>query len=124
MYKWDAEDYHKSSCEQQKWARELILKLELKGNERALDIGCGDGKVTAELAKRLPSGSVFGIDNSEELIRFAQGNFPSENFPNLAFELIDPEKWVSMLNSMLFFQTLVFTGLSTTYPFLKELRKA
>jgi trans-aconitate methyltransferase len=89
MYKWDAEDYHKSSSEQQKWAKELILKLRLKGSERVLDIGCGDGKVTAEIAKLLPNGSVLGVDNSEEQIRFARNNFPSKKFPNIAFEIMD-----------------------------------
>ena len=72
MYKWDTEVYNKSSADQQKRAWELILKLVLKGNERVLDIGCGDGKVTAEVAKLLPSGSILGIDDSEEMIHFAR----------------------------------------------------
>lgn len=33
MHKWDAKDYHKSSAEQQEWARELFSKLFLKGKE-------------------------------------------------------------------------------------------
>lgn len=86
---WDPEDYQKSSSEQQKWARELISKLNLKGNERILDIGCGDGKITAELAIQVPNGFVIGIDNSEEMILFAQKNFNSKNFPNLAFQYAD-----------------------------------
>jgi trans-aconitate methyltransferase len=89
VFKWNAQDYHKNSAEQQKWAGELILKLDLTGNERVLDIGCGDGKVTAEIAKRLPDGSVLGIDSSEEMIHFARKNFPSEKFANLAFEVMD-----------------------------------
>lgn len=89
MYHWDAKDYHKSSAEQQKWARELISKFALKGNERVLDIGCGDGKVTAEIAKQLPNGSVLGIDNSEEMIKFARKNFPLKRFSNLVFEVRD-----------------------------------
>lgn len=71
---------------------ELILKLQLKGNERVLDIGCGEGKVTAEIAKRLPTGSVLGIDSSEEQIRFARKNFPSERFSNFAFETMGARK--------------------------------
>ena len=86
-YKWDAKEYHKSSVEQQKWAQELIPKLALKGNERVFDIGCGDGKVTAEIAKQLPNGSVLGIDKSEEMILFAQENFPSRKYHNLSFEV-------------------------------------
>lgn len=44
MYNWNAKDYHKSSTDQQKWVRELILKIALKDNKRVSDIGCGDGK--------------------------------------------------------------------------------
>jgi trans-aconitate methyltransferase len=67
-YQWNAIDYAKSSGVQQQWARELISKLGLKGNERLLDIGSGDGKVTAEIAGCLPNGSVIGIDSSEAMI--------------------------------------------------------
>ena len=52
------------------------LKLALKGNERVFDIGCGDGKVTAEIAKQLPNGSVLGIDKSEEMNSFRTGELP------------------------------------------------
>ncbi len=43
------------------WSRELD-RLDLNGDERALDIGCGRGAVTVQLAKRLTRGSVAGID--------------------------------------------------------------
>lgn len=89
MYKWNGEDYYRSSAQQQEWARELILKLALKGNERVLDIGCGDGSTTAEVAMQLPNGSILGIDNSEEMIHFARKKFPLTRFPNLAFEIMD-----------------------------------
>lgn len=36
--------------------------LELRGDEDALDLGCGRGLVTIELARRLPDGHVTGID--------------------------------------------------------------
>ncbi|MDF1534055.1 MAG: methyltransferase domain-containing protein [Methanosarcinaceae archaeon] len=89
MYKWDAQDYSKSSSEQQKWAHELILKLALKGNERVLDIGCGDGKITAQIARRVPDGCVMGIDLFEEMINFATSNFPPDRYPNFSFEIRD-----------------------------------
>lgn len=90
MYKWDPEDYYKSWLpEQQKLAQELILKLAIKGDERFLDIGCGDGTITAEIAKQLPNGYVLGIDNSKEMIHFARKNFSSKRFPNLAFKVKD-----------------------------------
>lgn len=88
-YHWDAQGYARHSSEQQRWGRELIVKLGLKGTERLLDIGCGDGKVTAEIAARLPLGSVLGIDNSPDMIALAQQTFPAEKHPNLAFAIGD-----------------------------------
>jgi trans-aconitate methyltransferase len=88
-YQWNAVEYAKSSSVQQQWARELILKLKLKGNERVLDIGCGDGKVTAEIASFVPDGSVLGIDNSEEMIKLSQSKYPIDAFTNLRFQKQD-----------------------------------
>ncbi len=48
--RWDPEDYHRHSGEQERWVRGLIGRLRLAGWERVLDIGCGDGKVTAEVS--------------------------------------------------------------------------
>jgi trans-aconitate methyltransferase len=89
MPQWNPADYSKHSSVQQAWARELIGKLKLQPAERLLDIGCGDGKVTAELAGLLPAGSVVGIDNSAEMIRFARLEFPTVRCPNLRFEVAD-----------------------------------
>jgi len=50
-----------------------------------LDIGCGDGKVTAEIACSLPKGGVTGVDSSPEMIRFACDHFPRSEYRNLSF---------------------------------------
>lgn len=89
MYKWDAGDYSRNSSSQQEWARELIGKLQLRGNERILDIGCGDGKVSAEIAGWVPQGSVVGLDISREMIDYARQNFPSDTHSKLEFVLGD-----------------------------------
>jgi len=73
---WDARDYAAHSSAQQEWARELIDKLCLRGDEDVLDIGCGDGRATALIAERLPEGSVLGIDNSASMIALAEEQFP------------------------------------------------
>lgn len=88
-FRWDAEDYNRSSSMQKKWGRELLSKLHLQGNERVLDIGCGDGKLTAEIAGRVPKGSVLGIDSSGEMIDFARKASPPELFPNLEWAIMD-----------------------------------
>jgi trans-aconitate 2-methyltransferase len=91
-YAWDAKDYAKNSANQYAWAQELIPKLKLKGNETLLDIGCGDGKITAEIAKALPRGRVVGVDSSKEMINLAQSTFPQKTYPNLSFQLMDARK--------------------------------
>jgi len=91
-YAWDAEDYTKNSQNQYQWAKELIPKLKLKGNEALLDIGCGDGKITSELAKCLPNGRAVGIDSSAQMIKLAQNTFPSKDYPNLSFQVMDARK--------------------------------
>lgn len=88
MYRWDPEDYARHSAGQEKWALELIPKLRLKGDERVLDIGCGDGKVTAAIADAVPSGAVLGIDSSPEMVAHAQKSFGGD-LRNLAFLCID-----------------------------------
>jgi trans-aconitate 2-methyltransferase len=54
MHKWNPEAYGRSSLAQKKWADEVISKIRIKGNERVLDIGCGDGKITAHIASLVP----------------------------------------------------------------------
>jgi trans-aconitate methyltransferase len=87
--KWDAAEYAANSSVQQTWARELIAQLHLRGDEQVLDVGCGDGKVTAEIAHAVPRGAVVGIDASPQMIQFAQKKFPPGKNRNLAFEVMD-----------------------------------
>jgi len=90
--KWNPADYAANSVVQQNWARELIAKLKLRGDEHVLDVGCGDGKVTAEIAHAVPRGSATGIDASAEMIDFAQKTFPAKKCPNLEFHVMDARK--------------------------------
>jgi len=89
MYKWNPEAYESISSEHKKWAEEALSKIRINGNERVLDIGCGDGKITAYIASLLPKGSVLGIDNSADMISFAKNKFHQPNWPNLSFQYGD-----------------------------------
>jgi trans-aconitate methyltransferase len=90
--RWNAADYAANSAVQQTWARELIARLKLRGDEQVLDVGCGDGKVTAEIAQAVPDGTVTGVDASTEMIAFAQKAFSSKKHPNLEFHVMDARK--------------------------------
>lgn len=65
---WDAKTYDAISDPQYSWGMEVLGRLELSGEEAAIDAGCGSGRVTEELAKRLPDGSVLAVDASESMI--------------------------------------------------------
>jgi len=69
---WDAETYDAVSDPQFNWGMEVLGRLELRGDEAALDAGCGSGRVSAELLERLPRGSLLAVDGSEAMIAKAR----------------------------------------------------
>jgi trans-aconitate 2-methyltransferase len=86
---WDAQAYNRVSALQQWLAEKTLVGLRLDGHERVLDVGCGDGKITGEIARRLPRGSVLGVDASRTMVGFAARTFPATTYPNLAFRVAD-----------------------------------
>ncbi|WFP51083.1 methyltransferase domain-containing protein [Methylomonas sp. EFPC3] len=90
-YAWDAEDYARHSTAQKRWAGELSERLALRGDERVLDLGCGDGLIAAQLATALPCGSVVGVDSSAAMIALARRRYPAERHPNLSFQIMDAQ---------------------------------
>src|SRR5262245_41843487 len=89
MTEWNATDYSQQSGLQKAMAEEVLALLELDGSERVLDIGCGDGKITAAIAARVPRGTVVGVDASRDMITFASSHFAPTVQPNLRFEVAD-----------------------------------
>jgi trans-aconitate 2-methyltransferase len=71
---WDAATYHQVSANQEEWGLEVLARLELEGDETALDAGCGSGRVTRLLLERLPDGRVVGVDASPSMVEQATGN--------------------------------------------------
>lgn len=70
-HEFDGKKYAKASAHQKEWGTNLISELNLKGDERVLDLGCGDGTLTAYLAELLPRGQVVGVDASQGMIEAA-----------------------------------------------------
>src|SRR5271166_182017 len=92
MTEWNASDYNHISTLQEVMAEEEIGRLKLDGAERVLDVGCGDGKVTAAIADRVPRGSVLGVDPSHNMIAFAASHFGATVRANLRFEVADARR--------------------------------
>ena len=63
-HEFDGRKYGQASAHQKEWGARLIEELELQGNESVLDLGCGDGALTAQIAALVPEDR-SGIDASE-----------------------------------------------------------
>ena len=85
--RWDGKQYRESSAPQERFALKGLQGLSLKGNEIVLDVGCGDGRVTAEIARRVPNGRALGIDASPSMI--AACTQAHGDRANLAFRVAD-----------------------------------
>jgi SAM-dependent methyltransferase len=79
---WNAELYQSSHAFVWQFGRDLLTMLLPKEGERILDVGCGTGQLTADIAKS--GAEVVGLDLSAEMIATA-----SSNFPQLRFEVAD-----------------------------------
>lgn len=86
---WNPTDYAQHSQGQERWAKELLELLAPEPQESILDIGCGDGRITAEIAKMVPQGRAVGVDRSPEMIAYAKEHFPPAQFSNLTFMQAD-----------------------------------
>ncbi len=70
---WDARTYDRVSDPQFQWALEQLERLDpLRGDEVLLDAGCGSGRVTAELVRRVPRGRVYGVDVAPSMAAHAR----------------------------------------------------
>jgi trans-aconitate 2-methyltransferase len=78
-HNWNAEDYAANSSAQYDWGRALLQRMPLCGGEHILDLGCGDGKLSALLADRVPRGTVTGIDSSAGMLALAQRRWGGGN---------------------------------------------
>jgi trans-aconitate 2-methyltransferase len=65
---WDASTYERVSGPQVEWARDVLDRLPLQGDETVLDAGCGTGRVTRMLLERLPRGHVVAVDAAPSMV--------------------------------------------------------
>jgi trans-aconitate 2-methyltransferase len=69
---WNGADYERHSSHQRRWGGSLLAELTLRGDERILDLGCGDGTLTRQLADRVPRGCVLGVDAAPGMLEAAE----------------------------------------------------
>ena len=90
--RWDGASYSSVGALQRALAAAEVDTIAWRGDERVLDVGCGDGAITALLAARVPDGRVLGVDSAAAQIAFAAREHVA---PNLRFEVQDAVDVVS-----------------------------
>ena len=79
---WNAAEYDAKHAFVYEKAKGLVALLAPKAGERILDLGCGTGALTAQIAES--GAEIIGVDRSEEMISQARKKFPA-----LQFEVLD-----------------------------------
>ncbi|WP_228636808.1 trans-aconitate 2-methyltransferase [Microtetraspora sp. AC03309] len=84
---WDPTIYGTYADERSRPFFDLITRVAADAPEHVVDLGCGTGELTAELARRWPTATVHGIDSSAAMI----GKAPRGE--RLEFEVADIRDW-------------------------------
>ena len=89
---WDAAAYDRLGAPMTRWGAAVVGWLELAGNERVLDAGCGTGRVTERLLERLPTGHVVAVDGSAAMIERARIRLPpfGDHVDYVVADLLEP----------------------------------
>jgi trans-aconitate 2-methyltransferase len=69
---WDAATYDRVANPQFEWAKPVLERLALRGDETVLDAGCGTGRVTELLIERVPDGKVIAVDAAPAMVAKAR----------------------------------------------------
>lgn len=123
-YQWNAGEYAQHSQSQFEWASELLGRLNLLGDETLLDIGCGDGKVTAIIAESLPNGQVVGIDSSKQMIALVKDRYGSTTDSRIAFKHWDIRKLAVNDHYDVAFSNAALHWIKDHPPILRRIAKA
>ncbi|MBM3289935.1 MAG: methyltransferase domain-containing protein [Candidatus Hydrogenedentes bacterium] len=78
MTSWDASLYDGRHAYVFGYGREVVDMLDPRAGERVLDLGCGTGHLTNEIAAR--GAEVVGVDSSQEMIAQARAAYPALDF--------------------------------------------
>jgi trans-aconitate 2-methyltransferase len=79
---WDPQQYQKFQAERSAPFFDLLALVEVRPNLKVVDLGCGTGELTRQLADSLPESDVTGLDSSLQMLAKAA----SYAGPHLRFE--------------------------------------
>jgi trans-aconitate 2-methyltransferase len=80
---WNAAEYHRLSNPQMDWGTRLLEQLPARETDTVLDAGCGSGRLTVELAARIPRGRLIALDLSHNMTAKAREELAGAAIPVL-----------------------------------------
>jgi trans-aconitate 2-methyltransferase len=92
MADWDPDLYHRFRRYRDEPVAMILARLSLANAARIIDLGCGTGEHTVELARRSPAGSAMGLDSSPAMVDRAtalRAGLPADLQARVAFTLAD-----------------------------------
>lgn len=89
---WSSEAYNSAAGFVPKLTTTVFSYLNPQKTDNVLDIGCGDGELTAKIADATTEGQVLGVDASPSFIRTANERYLKDGFGNVTFALHDATK--------------------------------
>ncbi|MBJ7452102.1 MAG: methyltransferase domain-containing protein, partial [Blastococcus sp.] len=84
---WDPAAYLRFGGERARPFLDLVARVDVAAPRTVVDLGCGDGSMTALLADRWPAARVTGVDSSPEMLAAAPRR------PQLGFRSGDVRDW-------------------------------
>ena len=76
MQIWNPKDYNSKNDFRYGYVDKTfkLFDFNIKGNERILDVGCGNGSIINSIAQKYPSVSITAIDISDSMLEYAREN--------------------------------------------------
>lgn len=88
---WDPQTYDAFATERGRPFVDLLARVGATSPRRVVDLGCGDGALTATLRDRWPRAAVHGLDSSPDMISSAREQRPSDT--GLTFDIANLAAW-------------------------------
>ena len=92
MPDWDPGLYNRFRRYRAEPVAHILSRLQLAEDEKIIDLGCGPGENTLELARRSPRGSALGVDGSPAMVEAARkvlDSEPAELKRRVSFDLLN-----------------------------------
>jgi len=110
MSDWDPELYNRFRRYRAEPVEHILSRLKLRDDEKIIDLGCGSGENTLELARRSARGTAMGVDGSPAMVEAARKvlDIEPELKRRVSFELMNVAEFHGEREYSLIFSNATF----------------